>query len=565
MKFLLKASSLLITLILTACGGSDNAPGVNVQQENPAPVPTTPQTTAAPKLSFNDSTAAKQLSLVHSFSSGSSMTMPMMYSGGIAAGDYDNDGDIDLYLIAGSGGNNGLFQNQGDGSFLEVASDAGVAISGVKGIGPAFADIDGDGWLDLFVGGIDGQQPTVFLNKQDGTFSDETSASGLVFTAPNSISANFGDIDLDGDLDMLVSHWGNPLEEGKSLEILWQNNSQPGQIRFQDVSTAWGFNQAYSEQIDKVKDGVNTTDTSFVPSLSDIDQDGDLDLLLVSDFGETKVLRNDLAAGFVNITTSQIDDQFGMGSAVADIDNDGDMDWYVTSIHQKATSNQARNPSQGYTGNRLYINDGQGNFINQGFGLQVADGGWAWASCIADFNNDGLSDIFHVNGWGQDGLDFAHYIDDNSRLFLQQPNGEFIESARELGIIDARQGRAIVCNDLDDDGDIDIVVSNNQTAARVFVNELESGYHYVTVVLKGLAPNIQAFGARIQLTTASGKIQTKEIGSHNHFASMSAPHAHFGLAEERGLVNIQVTWPDGSIGTYNNLQIDRVWTLEQSE
>lgn len=565
MNRLCQIYSLSLVTMLAACGGGGDASDVNVAQGNSAPTPAPTPVVNTPTLRFSDATAAKQLSLNHGFDSDSDMTMPMMYSGGVAAGDYDNDGDIDLYLVAGNGGVNGLFRNQGDGSFIDVASEAGIAVSGVKGIGPAFADLDGDGWLDLFVGAIDGHQSYLFLNNQDGTFRDVTAESGLTLSAPNNISASFGDLDKDGDLDMLISHWGNPLAEGKSLEILWQNNSQLGQIRFQDVSHEWGFNQAYAEQIDKAKSGINTIDTSFVPSLTDMDSDGDLDLLLVSDFGETKVLKNELGSGFINVTGPEIDDQFGMGSAVADIDNDGDLDWFVTSIHQKDTDNQARNPSQGYTGNRLYINDGDGNFTNQGFGRGVADGGWAWASCIADFNNDGLNDIFHVNGWGQDGLDFAHYINDNSRLFLQQTNGQFVESATDLGIVDARQGRAIVCNDLDADGDIDIVMSNNQTAARVFMNELEPGFHYVKVNLKGLPPNTQAFGARIQLTTASGKMQTKEIGSHNHFASMSAPQAHFGLADEPGLVNIQITWPDGQIGTYNNLQIDRVWTLEQSE
>lgn len=550
-----------VILLLSGCGGG----GSSEQSAPTSPAPTTPdvpQETSV-TLSFSDATQMANLNLRHGFKHTQDSSMPMMYSGGTAVGDYDNDGDLDIYFIAGSNGNNQLYRNQNDGTFIEVGSEAGVAISGVKGTGPAFADIDGDGWIDLFVGAVDSESVYLFKNNQDGTFTDITSTSGINLTAPNSVSATFGDIDLDGDLDLLISHWGNPLQQDKSLEIIWRNDSDTDGIEFTDVSTEWGLTQAYSEQLSQMTEQNQVMDTSFVPSLSDIDKDGDLDLLLVSDFGHSKVLENIAGARFENVTSDIINDQFGMGSSVADIDNDGDMDWYVTSIHEKATSNQAKNPSQGYTGNRLYMNDGEGNFSNRAQALNIADGGWAWASCFADFNNDGLLDIFHVNGWGQDGLDFAHYFDDRSRLYMQTESGTFEELAWEMGIRDTRQGRGIACNDIDNDGDIDLLISNNQDTVSYYQNDLSQGHHYVKIRLQGKAPNTQALGARIAVTPTTGLVQTQEVRINNNFTSTNAVEAHFGLGKETAQVNITVIWPDNSESVYNGMNVDSLHVLEQ--
>ncbi len=552
---------LLLSILTSGCGGGSSS-------GQTAPTPPTPQAPTEPPatsvtLRFSDVTQPANLSLRHGFSHTQDSTMPMMYSGGTAVGDYDNDGDLDVYFIAGSNGNNQLYQNQNDGTFIELASEAGVAISGVKGTGPAFADIDGDGWIDLFVGAVDSESVYLFRNNQDGTFEDVTLSSGLNLTAPNSVSATFGDVDLDGDLDLLISHWGNPLEEGKSLEILWRNDSDADGIQFSDISTDWGISEAYADQISEITEQNQVIDTSFVPSLSDIDKDGDLDLLLVSDFGQSKVLENIDASRFENVTSSVINDQFGMGSSVADVDNDGDMDWYVTSIHEKPTSSQTKNPSQGYTGNRLYVNDGAGNFSNRAQALDIADGGWAWASCFADFNNDGLVDIFHVNGWGQDGLDFAHYFDDRSRLYIQSDDGNFEELAWELGIQDTRQGRGIACNDIDDDGDVDILVSNNQDAIQLYRNELSQGHHYLKIRLKGKAPNTQALGTFIEVTSPSGLVQTQEVRINNNFTSTNAVEAHFGLGTDASQVNIKITWPDKTESQFNGINVDSLHTLEQ--
>jgi hypothetical protein len=554
MKNLRKHSTLVLILIgVISCGGGGETANTNASIPPPAVSPSSTK----PVLTFSNQANALNINVNHSHDPQQDLTMPMMYSAGVAVADYDKDGDLDLYFVMGSDGANQLYQNQGDNTFAEVASEAGIAISGVKSSGPTFADIDGDGWLDLFVGAVDNEQYYLFQNNKNGTFTDITASSGLMITAANSVSTTFGDLDNDGDLDMFISHWGNPLSSDKSLEIVWRNDTENGVIKFTDISIEWGLNELYQEQILE-----NGFDTSFVPSLSDIDNDGDIDLLLVSDFGNTKVLRND-GDKFTRTNVDNISDQFGMGSAVGDIDNDGDMDWYVTSIYKKDNSSQAINLSANFNGNRLYINDGNGNFKNTGLAKEVDNGGWAWAACFADFNNDGLTDIFHVNGWGQSGVDFTQYADDISKFYLQQSDGTFLESTAAVKVNEVKQGRGISCNDVDRDGDIDIITSNNNTSASYFRNELTSGNHYLIVQLEGNTPNTQALGSKIQITSSTGLVQTKELRINNNFASTNAVEAHFGLGAEDVPVKVSITWPNGDSTVHEGIAIDQIITLEQ--
>jgi len=543
-----------ILLGVISCGGGG---GSDAKVIPSTPTPVLPPSIDVPVLTFSNQTNSSNLNVLHGHDPKAFLTMPMMYSAGVAVADYDNDGYLDIYFVSGNDGNNLLYKNQGDGTFSDVASEAGVAISGIKGSGPAFADIDGDGWLDLFVGAVDNEAYYLFQNNKDGTFTDITISAGVIIEAANSVSTTFGDIDNDGDLDMLISHWGNTLSSDKSLEIIWRNDTENGVIKFTDVSTEWGMNEIYQEQT-----LANGIDTSFVPSLSDIDNDGDIDVLLVSDFGNSKVLRND-GNKFTRTNIDSINDQFGMGSAVGDIDNDGDMDWYVTSIHKKDNSSQIVNLSASYTGNRLYINDGEGNFNNTALVKEVDDGGWAWAACFADFNNDGLTDIFHVNGWGQSGVDFTQYQDDISRFYIQQSDGTFIESAAEVKVNEVKQGRGISCNDIDRDGDIDILTSNNDTTATFLRNDLTTGHHYIIVQLEGQQPNTQALGAKIQITSSTGLVQTKELRTDANFVSMNAVEAHFGFADNSEPVDIIITWQNQTVSEYKQVAVDQLITFQQ--
>ncbi|MEE9127323.1 MAG: CRTAC1 family protein [Planctomycetota bacterium] len=461
--------------------------------------------------------------------------MPSIMGGGVAAGDYDGDGWIDLYVVRGDLLPNLLFRNRGDGTFEEVAKAAGVAVVGKTGSGPTFADINGDGLLDLFIGGTNNTTPRLFLNQGKGTFKDITASSGIVVVG-DTYSAAFGDYDKDGDLDLCMAHWGDfPLLRGKTTQHLWRNN---GNNTFTDVSVASGL--AATIIVDS-----KGQDFTFTPNFADIDNDGWVDLLMAADFGTSRVFLNNKNGTFQDITNSVITDENGMGSAIADYDNDGDQDWFVSSIWDP---NGVPEGTWGVTGNRLYRNTGLGVFEDETIPAGVQKGYWGWAASFADLDNDGNLDIIHVNGFRIPGVPGAaqtkEFEHDPTRLFMSTGNGKFVESSKKMGIDDTGQGRGLVCFDFDRDGDLDLFIANNQQPGRLLRNDQKSG-RYLGVKLRGKAPNTEAIGAKIYVTTGS-VTQMRELRAGSNFVSQDPAEAHFGMGSQVVVEELHIIWPDGS-------------------
>ncbi|MDG1852390.1 MAG: VCBS repeat-containing protein, partial [Gammaproteobacteria bacterium] len=231
---------------------------------------------------------------------------------GVAAGDYDKDGWVDLYFTQGDIGKNLLYRNLGNGSFIEVAEEAGVDIAlpanvidddtQAQNSGATFADYDGDGWLDLMVNGINKTtQPILFRNNQDGTFSDVTQVAKIPIVF-ESMSSSFADYDKDGDLDFLITHWMSNAQEKR----LFRQNADN---TFTDVSETAGLEEVITN--------------GFTGNFADINNDGWLDILIAADFGTSQVFMSDGDGTFTTVTGPEITDDFGMGATVGDFDNDG--------------------------------------------------------------------------------------------------------------------------------------------------------------------------------------------------------------------------------------------------
>ncbi len=533
---ILLSTFLLILLSFGLIGGCSKSGGSSDQSEF--------------NLRFTNVTNQAGFDYAHGFITNGPQGEPQLITGGVATGDYDNDGWVDLYVARGTIGPNLLFKNLGNGTFQEVGQSAGLDLSGAIGSGPTFADFSGDGFLDLFIGGVFPTKVSVFQNNGNGTFTNIT--GGAVETAVvgnNTFSAAFGDYDLDNDLDLFMTHWGSGVVNGTS-QHLWRNN---GDMTFTDVSVASEISSTYQGE----------PDFTFAPNFADINNDGYPDILLSGDFGTSQVFLNQSDGTFVNTTDSNvITDENGMGAAVGDYDNDGDLDWFVSSIYDPNMNAEA---NWGISGNRLYRNKGDGTFDDVTVAAGVEHGFWGWGSCMYDFDNDGNLDIAHVNGFGftPGGASFE-FFEDPTRLFISNGNGTFTEMALNLGLNDKGQGRGIVCFDYDRDGDIDMFIANNNQSPKLFRNDGGNTNNFLNVRLNGLSPNTEGVGSRVTIT-ANNKVQMRELRVGSNFVSQNPVKAHFGLGDIELVNQVQVNWLDGKTTVLQNVSPNQFLEIDHPD
>ena len=470
--------------------------------------------------------------------------LELQFAAGIATGDVDQDGDVDLYIVGGNTSPNALYLNNGNGTFTDVAEEFGVDLLH-WGSGPAFGDIDSDGDLDLFVGAVENDPIYVFENRledSDSKFIDITADSGILIHAKNTVSATMSDYDRDGWVDIFVSHWGEARSELADTETVWRNE---GGGLFSNTSNSTEISTSILDL---------AADWSYTANLFDIDNDEDHDLLLVSDFNTSQVLKNYDGKDFYRITDRRvIKDQAGMGAAVGDFDNDGDFDWFVTSIYDLPLGGN-------WFGNRLYENDGTGNFTDISVSAEIEAGNWAWGACTQDFDHDGFLDIFHVNGW----FELAKYRNVSSRFFLNRGDLTFKSIAQIVRIDDTEQGRALACFDADRDGDIDIIVVNVSTNHIVYYrNDSEDLGNYLTIKLRGSGLNTYGVGAKVKVTTTDGT-QIRQLGGSNNYASHNPLEVHFGLGTATE-AHVRVEWPDRTRSTteLSITEVNQILTINQ--
>lgn len=482
----------------------------------------------------------------------------VIFTGGIAVGDINNDCFPDIYYPTGDTSADVVYINQNGDLFADKSSAWGIVDKEFSN-GAAFVDIDGDQDLDLFVSNIFSpdtasimsrnfnpdfrQSPTVYLN-QNSTY--KLAPEYQIPVNLTSWSFSFADIDLDQNLDMLSSHWRGPGVSGERSNHLW----------LQTENTAKRF-VAADHQFDLLNiTGKN--EFSFTGLFADFDLDNYPDIFMISDFENSQYFRNHIGEGFSYETPkSEISDQNGMGGAVADYDKDGDLDIFVTSIWDP---NGIAEGAWGVNGNRLYENHG-GQFEDVSEKAKVSQGFWAWGACFADFNNDSWPDIFHVNGFDLSPAmakalggnpvynklqqTMREFTSTQSKLFISNKDKTFTERAIELGITDTLSGRAVSCFDYDRDGDIDILISNHQNRPLLYENRLVGGEdnHFINITLRTMTNNSRAIGAKVFVKTANDQ-QFQQLQSGNSFLSSSPAELHFGLGSEEMIEEIKVIWPD---------------------
>lgn len=556
-----------IIAALAACGGGGSSPSAQKAASEAGNQHTGQQSGARNVKLFTEVTQSTNISYYQGYKNSGSLSDVQKFCGGAASGDFNNDGLTDLFVVRGDVGPHLLYKNDGNNQFTEMAVEVGLAIENHMGCGPTFADVDGDGDLDLFIGGIEGHRNYLMLNSVnesgEQTFVDATEQWGLKsLAAEHTISSSFGDYDGDGWLDLFLAHWGTPARVEK--QHLFRNNAGAG---FTNVTAQVGLaSEIISLPTNNATLGENH-DYSFLGAFADINNDGYTDILMVSDFGTSKVFINSGSGSFYRANESAIKDENGMGSAVGDIDNDGDLDWFVSAILTFDSP-----------GNRLYQNQTNDVGALQLFSdttnaMAVEDGGWGWAACLADFNLDGYLDVFHVNGWDAALIDLD-FSNDRSRLFVSSGDASsalsFREAARENGIISTKHGRGVVCFDSDNDGDTDLFVlgvgvepfefyQNNMLATSA-----NQATNFLTVNLQGLAPNTQAAGARIMVRTQSAE-QMREIQIGSNFISQNPVQQVFGLGQDSVVSEVLVKWPNGRSSSILNVAANQHITVSHPD
>ena len=546
--------------LAAACGGGGSG-GQTAPPPAPAPPPPPVASSCTTPIAAGGifSQTTQENGLCYEVSEVIAKTALHIMGGGLAIADIDRDGFLDLYVTHGSYEKGRLFLGNGT-EFVPATNNNGIDLSGLDNAG-YFIDIDSDGWDDFISIQYQTNFVEIFKNDRTGHFVEATASTGI-YLQKRTYSIAAADYDLDGDIDLFFAHWGyawsdtapNPI-----TQYLWEND---GSGFFTDVSNKVEiFPSFLPPPFDDVR-----AENSFTPTFADINSDGYPDLLLSGDFNSSQVLINNAGNSFTDATTDQISDENGMGGTVADYDRDGDLDWFVSSIF---FSGRDKDYQGGVTGNRLYENNGSGVFTDVTDTALVRDGAWGWGSCFADFDNDGNVDIFHTNGMTEvgareDDLDHPLYVffRDPSRLFMSNGDGTFSEEALTLGINHDDQGRGVICSDLDRDGWVDILVATNGKSPTVYKNGFNNSNHYLQIDLDGPAGNLEGIGARVIVETAAGS-QMQEVVLGTHYLSQQPSVLHFGLGSENAVTSVKVTWPGlaGLETRLENLTVDQRLTI----
>jgi len=531
-----------------------------------------------PVIRFVDRTSEAGLNVVTYSGSTTKNHILETTGNGVLAFDYDLDGFVDLYFVnayrlPGRGETephpNVLYRNKGDGTFADVTAEAGVGAASY-GHGGCVGDVDADGLPDMYVTSVG---PNIlYRNNGDGTFSDITQQAG-VGDPRYSVAASFFDADGDGDHDLYVSNylevsweevhaarrtrrWRGMVEvlDGPkglqgSASVFYTNN---GDGTFTDTTESSGF----AVGADHYSLGV----VSF-----DYDNDGDIDVYVAGDSSPNCLYRNRGDGTFDEVGTSTASGytvdgttQGSMGIGVGDLDGDGWFDLVVTNF-----------ANDYYT---VYRNHTGTFFLDVSFAVGIAVPTFAplgWATFFFDVDNDRDLDIFFSNGHIYPQVDDDPALHESykqkNQLFIGE-DGRFTEVTSQAGEVFSllESSRGGVYADLDNDGDLDIVVSNQDAQPTYYQNQTETGNHWAMFALLDSKGTAQALGARIEVT-AGGDTQIREVSSGGSYASHHDTRLHVGLGDAATIDRLVVRWPDGAREVHQALAADRHYLLKRGE
>lgn len=505
--------------------------------------------TSASAVVYTNVTAAAKINHVQNqgFAAGQQLIM----TGGAAAGDYDNDGWVDIFVTR-LDSPDILYRNKGDGTFEDMSTIAGFTAN-LPTNGPAWGDIDNDGDQDLYVTSSGDTRFYMYVNDGTGHFTEQAVQRGVDVGGVSRYgqSVAFGDYDGDGYLDIHTNDWGNDISVSTSRLLHNLGAANPG--HFEDRTAAAGLDVYRASYFDG--GGTDSNSYRFTSTFTDFDRDGHPDLAIASDFKTSQLFWNNGDGTFTDGTLAAGlgSDEDGMGSTIGDFDGDGRLDWFISALVD------IPGQIEDHSGNRLFRNNGDRTFTDQTDFAGVRDSGWSWGTTFLDHDNDRDLDLFVTNGWNP-GLPF----NEQSHIY-QNDNGVFTDVSAAAGVTDTGQGRGLLSFDYDNDGDLDVFIANHGAQPVLYRNDGGNANDWLKINVEGTASNRDGVGAFITVdpdANVVGDEIVREISAGSNFLSQNESTAHFGLGPNSGTIDsISVNWPSGWVQQMSNVSTNQVLNL----
>ena len=525
-----------------------------------------------PSVTFTDTTEESGITFQHEDGRSYKKYFVETLGSGVALFDYDNDNDVDIYLVNGTNldsdeaapdAMNRLYRNDGTAGFVDVTEASGAGHQGY-GVGVCVGDYDNDGWLDMYVTNFSNN--VLYRNNGDGTFTDHTAEAG-VQSLDWSAGCAFADVDADGDLDLYVANYVNFSAETHTpcrvkgilvycsprvydgvKDVFFRNN---GDGTFSENTENAGFDNVAAR-------GLGVT-------FADYDADGDTDLYVANDADANFLYNNDGKGQFreqsqfsgVALSEHGLVEN-GMGVAFGDYDNDTWLDLVVTNFQHQT--------------NTLYHSDAGEFFTDQTYASGTGDISLpylAWGVNFFDFDHDGFQDIFVANGHIHDNvtlIDSSTTYAQLNHLFWNNGNGTFTDVTAESGSGLALQhsSRGSAVGDIDNDGDLDIVVSNVGDRIDILRNDGGDGSgNWINLKLIGSVSNRAAIGTRVLLTAGTSH-QVREVQSGSSYLSQNDLRLHFGVGTQE-MVELEIRWQNGTVQRFEDVHVNQFLKIVETD
>jgi enediyne biosynthesis protein E4 len=523
-------------------------------------------------IKFVDVAADTHITFKHDNAATSQRYLIETMGSGAAWVDYDNDGYLDLYLVNSSATKvyrpstplrSALYRSNGDGTFTDVTEKAGVGAADLFGMGVAVGDFDNDGFEDLYVVGYG--RSILYHNNANGTFTDVTEKAGVANVGKWGSSAAWFDYDHDGKLDLIVANYLDFTPE-RNLICIEQGRPaycHPNKYHGQTPTLFHNEGNGFFTDVSRAsKIGVKPGNGLGVVCF-DYNGDGWTDVFLANDSMENFLYLNRRNGTFEEVGLEagvalgeDGKPEAGMGTDAGDYDRDGLPDLFVTHLDLEY--------------NRLYRNQGDGTFADTTFFSKLGAGTFrmsGFGTRFVDYDNDGWRDLFIANGHVLDNIRLFHFGTEYTepKIVYRNVGGTFQDVTKLLGpdLAAPRVSRAAAFADYDNDGDVDVLVTNNGGRPQLFRNDGGNQNHWLEVQLVGTRSNRDGIGAKLKIV-ANDVVQTDEAKGGMSYQAAHDPRLHLGLGKATRITLLQVNWPSGAVTKLANIPDDRCVTIKEN-